>query len=126
MIAYYCKICWRFIETQYEEKGLETGVQTVDKNTRACEKCTKDLRSGHPDHHFSSEKTHCKNGHLLIDTRVMKDVRSRVCKICMRMAEKRHREKNPGYHNKYRTERKKRENKIKENKIKEKEKATDA
>lgn len=95
--------CYIFIETKYEEP--ETGIQVVDKNTKDCVKCGNQKRAGHNDHNFNQHKTHCKNGHVLDNTRMINGKLVRSCNTCMRMAERRHRDRNPGYHAAYKKKR---------------------
>lgn len=93
MILYYCSNCWVSIATEYGDEPPE--VTIVDKTSRKCDKC-KD-----PAPHYHTLRTKCKRGHTLDAVHTSKGVKGRYCTICARMAEQRHRDRNPGYHSRF-------------------------
>ena len=101
MITIYCRVCWKHIENKYGEEPPE--VTILDKTSTLCPTCTKEQIIPNNTPISTVNRTHCKRGHLLNDHRTLKgDLKpTRICKICMRLAEQRHRDKNPGYHYKY-------------------------
>lgn len=104
MTRFYCSNCWVFVDIEYKRNAngvvIDDGELVIDKITKKCKGCED------PTPHHNTLRTHCKRGHPLSEHRMVKGKMSRTCKICARLAEQRHRDRNPGYHNKYKKENK--------------------